>query len=132
MAETRAQTLRKTATDAERILWSALRDFKRFGLHFRRQAPIGRYIVDFACHRSKIVVELDGSQHAKGQAIEYDSKRTAFLNSRGYRVLRFWNTDVIENLHGVCDAIHAAAKENPPTRPPSLKLRRTTSPRRGR
>lgn len=116
MAEPRARALRKTATDAERILWTALRNFKRGGLHFRRQAPMGRYIVDFVCHRAKLIVELDGSQHGADEAIAYDAKRTEFLNLRGYRVVRFPNVAVFENLHGVCDAIFAMAKENPPTR----------------
>jgi very-short-patch-repair endonuclease len=123
----RARYLRKNATEAERLLWYSLRLLKPLGLHFRRQAPIGRYFPDFVCHRSKVVVELDGSQHAKGEVVRYDRDRTAYLNSRGYRVLRFWNSDVIENRDGVVEIIIAAAKSPPPAR-----LRRATSPRRGR
>lgn len=109
-----ARSLRTNATDAERILWTALRNFKRGGVHFRRQAPIGRYVVDFVCHRAKLIVELDGSQHGTDKAMAYDAERTAFLNSRGYRVMRFWNAEIFENLHGVCDAIFAIAKESSP------------------
>jgi very-short-patch-repair endonuclease len=102
--------LRKAATPPEQLLWYSLRLLKPLGLHFRRQPPIGPYFPDFACHRSKIVVELDGSQHAEGAAVEYDANRTAYLNSRGYRVLRFWNSDVLENRDGVVEIILAAAK----------------------
>lgn len=131
MAEPRARSLRKNATDAERILWTALRNFKRGGEHFRRQAPIGRYVVDFVCHRAKLIVELDGSQHGTDKAMAYDAERTAFLNSRGYRVIRFWNVEIFENLHGVCDAIFAIAKENPPTRSGSADAAPDRPPRVG-
>jgi very-short-patch-repair endonuclease len=79
-------------------------------LHFRRQPSIGPYFPDFACHRSKLVVELDGSQHSVGEAVQYDAKRTAYLNSRGYRVLRFGNGDVLENRDGVVEIILRAAR----------------------
>ncbi len=115
----RARRLRRNATEAERELWISLRQLKHAGLHFRRQPPIGAYFPDFACHRSKLVVELDGSQHAEAQAAQYDSERTAFLVSRGYRVLRFWNSDVLRNCEGVVEAIVTAAREPPPTRPAS-------------
>ena len=111
----RARKLRKNATDAEQRLWYALRSLKPLGMHFRRQAPIGHYFPDFVCHRSKIVIELDGSQHADGAVVEYDAQRTVYLSSRGYRVLRFWNCDVIDNRDGVVETILAAAA--PPTRP---------------
>jgi very-short-patch-repair endonuclease len=123
----RARQLRKNATEPEQILWYALRALKEHGLHFRRQPPLGPYFPDFACHRSKIVVELDGSQHSEGAAMQYDMVRTAFLNSRGYRVLRFWNGDVLKNRDGVVEIILEAAEVPPPAR-----LRRATSPRRGR
>jgi very-short-patch-repair endonuclease len=108
--EQRAKALRKNMTVAERILWAALRQFKSVGLHFRRQAPFDNYILDFACHNAKLVVEVDGSQHAMPKAIEHDEKRTTFLKSRGYFVLRFWNVDVITNRDGVSDTIYAVAK----------------------
>lgn len=114
-AKSRARQLRKRATPPEQLLWYSLRLLKPLGLHFRRQAPIGPYFPDFACHRSKIVVELDGSQHAEGAAVEYDMQRTAYLNSRGYRVLRFWNSDVLENRDGVVEIIIATAKSSHPT-----------------
>lgn len=122
-----ARRLRKSATEAEQRLWYALRLLKPLGMHFRRQAPIGPYFPDFVCHRSKIVVEVDGSQHAEKTAVEHDAIRTKFLNSEGYRVLRFWNLQILEDHEGVIDDIVAAAKSPPPAR-----LRRATSPRRGR
>jgi very-short-patch-repair endonuclease len=108
--EARAIALRKNLTEVERLLWIILRQLKAVGLHFRRQAPFGRYILDFVCHSAKLVVEVDGSQHALPEAIEHDKKRTAFLESRGYFVLRFWNNDVISNRDGVSDTIFAIAK----------------------
>jgi very-short-patch-repair endonuclease len=86
----RARSLRGAPTDAERKLWYLLRSLKPVGLHFRRQAPVGAFIVDFARCDGKLVVEIDGSQHAE-QCREYDNRRTAWLESQGYRVLRFWN-----------------------------------------
>jgi len=101
----RARVLRKRPTEAEHRLWRALRLLKPLGLHFRRQVPIGRYVADFACHRAKIVVELDGTQHGEPDAIRQDAERTAFLNGRGYRVLRFWNGDVLAGCDDVVDAV---------------------------
>ena len=113
MADQRAQQLRANSTDAERRLWRELRVLKIKGLHFRRQAPMGRYYVDFVCHRAKLVVELDGRQHS-GAAAAYDAKRTEFLRSRGYTVLRFWNFEVMRNRQGVVDAIFTIATLPPP------------------
>jgi very-short-patch-repair endonuclease len=104
-----AKDLRTAATDAERILWSLLRARQQGGLRFRRQQPIGPYIVDFFCPSAKLIVELDGSQHGTDQSISYDNDRTRFLQARGYRVLRFWNTDVIKYRDSVLDAIHRTA-----------------------
>ena len=109
----RARRLRAKATDAERRLWRELRVLKVKGLHFRRQAPMGRYYVDFVCHSAKLVVELDGRQHS-GAAADYDAKRTEFLHSRGYTVLRFWNFEVMRNRQSVVDAIFAVATLPPP------------------
>ena len=111
-----ARALRRAPTDAERKLWFLLRSLKQLGLHFRRQAPIGIYITDFACHSEKIVVELDGSQHADARRV-YDEKRTQWLRSQGYRVLRFWNNDVLKTPKSVGEAILAAAQTPPPTLP---------------
>ena len=107
---TQARALRQRSTDAERKLWFLLRSLKPLGLHFRRQAPIGVYITDFACHAVRLVVELDGSQHAEVRAA-YDAKRTQWLQSQGYRVLRFWNNDVLKSPRSVGEAIMAAARE---------------------
>jgi very-short-patch-repair endonuclease len=82
---------------------------KPLGFHFRRQAPIGDYIADFVCHRATIVVEIDGSQHGEPENVLRDERRTAFLNSRGYRVLRFWNVEVMERKEEVVAAILRAA-----------------------
>jgi very-short-patch-repair endonuclease len=105
-----ARALRRGPTDAERKLWYLLRSLKPLGIHFRRQALIGIYIADFAWHAGKIIVELDGSQHADTRA-PYDAKRTDWLQSQGYRVLRFWNNDVLKSPRSVGEAILAAARE---------------------
>ncbi len=117
MADAFARSLRKHTTDAERVLWIALREFKQAGLHFRKQAPIGRYVADFACHRAKLIVELDGDQHGEDRNIVYDAKRTDFLNSRGFRVLRFANWEVLRERRRVLDAIFDAAKSPHPPHP---------------
>jgi very-short-patch-repair endonuclease len=103
MANSFARELRKNATPAERILWQQLRLLKSEGRHFRRQVPIDKFVADFACHSPKVVVELDGGQH--GDAIPYDEARTKIMKSHGYRVLRFWNNDVLEGLEGVVDRV---------------------------
>jgi very-short-patch-repair endonuclease len=123
-----ARTLRANTTDAERILWTSLRLLKHQGLHFRRQAPIDRFVVDFVCHRANLIVELDGSQHALEENIERDTERTAYLNSRGYRVLRFWNLKVVKNRDNVVGAIFEATK----VPPPDAASAASTSPRWGR
>ena len=98
-----ARQLRTNTTGAERVLWQQLRLLKSEGRHIRRQVPIAGYIADFACHASKLVIELDGGQH--GEAEAYDAKRTEVLARHGYRVIRFWNTEVFETLEGVVDRI---------------------------
>ncbi len=92
-------------TDAELKLWNELRAHRLMGLGFRRQLPIGGYIVDFACPEHKIVVELDGSQHANGDAVDYDKQRSARLEQNGWTVLRFWNDDVLRDIDNVCQHI---------------------------
>jgi very-short-patch-repair endonuclease len=96
----KAKKLRKNLTDEERILWAYLRNKGVNGVKFRRQEPIGRYIVDFVCYEQRLVVEIDGSQHAEAQR-RYDLKRDNYLRGMGYNVVRFWNSDVKENLEGV-------------------------------
>jgi len=108
-----AQQLRRAPTDAERKLWYLLRSLKPLGVHFRRQAPIGIYIADFAWHAGKLIVELDGSQHAEERK-SYDAQRTRWLESQGYRVLRFWNNEVLKSPRSVGEAIVAAAHERAP------------------
>ena len=98
-----ARHLRKQLTDAERRLWYLLRRKQLAGFRFRRQAPIGRYIADFACFAERLIIEVDGGQHADAQA--YDEARTAWLDSEGFRVLRFWNNDVLGNQEAVLQTI---------------------------
>ncbi|HNB26135.1 MAG TPA: DUF559 domain-containing protein [Alphaproteobacteria bacterium] len=103
MKNSRARQLRATQTDVERLLWLRLRDRRLNGAKFRRQVPLGPYIVDFVCMDSRLVIELDGSQHA--DQTSYDAARTDFLKSQGYRVLRFWNNELLENEQGVLTTI---------------------------
>src|SRR3954467_12139696 len=94
----RARKLRHATTDAERKLWWHLRRIPVEGTHFRRQATIGPYFADFACHEQRLIVEVDGGQHNQPVHIAADAKRSEDLNSRGYRVLRFWNNEVLGNI----------------------------------
>jgi very-short-patch-repair endonuclease len=112
MPSLRARELRRNATDAERKLWYQLRRRQVEGFRFRRQVPLGPYIVDFACLSAKLIVELDGGQHGEDENIAKDAKRTAWLNGQGFRVLRFWNLDVLQAMEGVWDAIAAALAES--------------------
>ena len=89
-----ARTLRKNSTCAERLLWKRLRMRQLSAYKFRRQHPIGDYIVDFVCLEKRLIVELDGGQHT--EQVEYDEKRSNWLRERGYRVLRYWNNDVLK------------------------------------
>jgi adenine-specific DNA-methyltransferase len=98
-----AKQLRAVSPDAERVLWQNLRNRRFQGAKFRRQHPIGPYVTDFACLENMLVIELDGGQHA--QAIQYDERRTAFLESQSYRVLRFWDHDVLMRTESVLDVI---------------------------
>lgn len=104
-AITRARELRAHMTDAERLLWFKLRELKQIGYHFRRQSPFWMYVLDFVEHRAKLVVELDGNQHGLPDQSRKDEKRDALLRSEGYLVLRFWNSDVNENLDGLVEGI---------------------------
>jgi very-short-patch-repair endonuclease len=96
-----ARNLRRNESDAERKLWSKLRSRQFDNLKFRRQHPIGKYIVDFVSIEKKIVIEIDGSQHMESANIEHDAERTKYLEDEGYAVLRFWNNDVLTNIEGV-------------------------------
>ncbi|RAU23655.1 endonuclease domain-containing protein [Paramagnetospirillum kuznetsovii] len=101
VADTRARWLRANQTDAERALWKCLRELKTVGFHFRRQAPIGPYIADFASHAARLIIEVDGGQHGLEDGVIADTRRTVWLEGQGYRVLRFWNSDVLGNMDGV-------------------------------
>jgi very-short-patch-repair endonuclease len=98
-----ARSLRTRQTDTEQRLWTRLRDRRLLGFKFRRQHPIGRYIADFCCAEAKLVIELDGGQHANDRV--RDAERTAMLKRDGYRVIRFWDNDVFQNLEGVLERI---------------------------
>jgi very-short-patch-repair endonuclease len=109
-----ARELRNNSTRSERWLWQILRRLKAEGLRFRRQQPIGPYIVDFCCPSTKLIVELDGSQHHQPEVATYDEARTRWLEERGYTVLRFANVDVIRQRDVVIDGILAVAKRGAP------------------
>jgi len=113
-----ARGLRRRQTDAERRLWARLRDRRLLGVRFARQVPIGPYIVDFCCREQRLIVELDGGQHAT--RADYDAGRTAFLEGLGYRVLRFWDNEALRNTDGVLQRIPQAlssAQTRPSPRP---------------
>ena len=112
-----ARKLRHDMTDAERKLWSRIRAHQ-LGAHFRRQAPLGSYVLDFVCFSARLVIEVDGGQHAdSGQ----DRVRDAWLQAQGFLVLRFWNNDVLQNIDGVLEAIIAEMNKVPPPRPSPIK-----------
>lgn len=112
-----ARQLRHELTDTERQMWRELRAHRFAGLKFRRQHPIGDYIVDFICLEQKLIVELDGGQHA--EMTGYDRIRDAWLHERGYQVLRFWNNEVVGSLEGVLERILMACG-HPPSPPAPL------------
>ncbi len=120
----RAKRLRRDMTDVERRLWGELRA-DGLGAKWRRQQPIGRYIVDFVCQSARLVVELDGGQHSVSDA---DARRTAWLESAGYRVLRFWNHEVLENIDGVLIRIAEALASAPSPTPTSEQARKSAYP----
>src|SRR5438445_13761727 len=103
-----ARRLHANATNAEARIWRHLRRSPMLGSHFRRQVPIGPYIADFACMAARIVIEVDGSQHGSQPGKARDEARTRWLEREGFRVLRFWNNDLTENIQGVLETIHAA------------------------
>ena len=128
-ALTAARTLRRNRTDAEGLLWHYLRNKQLDGYRFRRQQPIGPYIVDFACLSRKVLIELDRGQHAEQTG--RDEKRDAFLRARGYRVLRFWNTEVFENCFGVLERVYEAVAGDPPPQSPAPEGLATATPPQG-
>jgi very-short-patch-repair endonuclease len=106
MDRSKAQELRRNPTEAERKLWQHLRLRQIEGCKFRRQQPLGSYIVDFVCLEKRIVIEVDGGQH-NAQMI-YDRQRTAWIEEQGFRVLRFWDNEVMQNIEAVKEAIWQA------------------------
>ena len=108
----RARALREAPTDAESLLWYHLRDRRLADHKFRRQRPIGPYFADFACVEAKLIVELDGGQHV--EAAGYDENRTRFIEAQGYRVLRFWNNEVLTQTDAVRERILQALQEDSP------------------
>ena len=111
-----AKRLRRNATFVERELWKAQRHLD--GVHFRRQAPMGPYVVDFICHRARLIIEIDGGMHEMDVVAQRDAKRDAWLKEREYRVLRFKNAEVIANIDGVVRAILAKVGADTPTPDP--------------
>lgn len=102
----KAKNLRKSTTDTEKILWFCLRNRRLNNLKFNRQVPIGNYIADFVCKEQKLIIELDGSGHLKKEQIKHDLKRQQFLESEGYKIVRFFNTDIFNNLDNVLESIY--------------------------
>jgi very-short-patch-repair endonuclease len=117
----RAKQLRRTMTRAETLLWRYLKANRLAGLGFRRQSPMGDYIADFVAHSCKLVVEVDGESHDFEERLRHDDRRDQWFASRGYRVLRFTNDDVMRNLEGVVFSINQAAEQ---AAPPTLTLPR--------
>ena len=118
-AVARVRRMRRSPTEAERLIWNAVRSRRLGGFKFRRQVWIGTYIADFLSANAKLIVELDGSQH--GDSADYDARRDASLAEAGYRTLRFWNNDATGNLDGVFKTILLACEARLPS--PSLTLK---------
>ena len=113
----RARALRKNLTDAEKLLWRHLRDRQLDGCKFRRQHPIGKFIVDFVCVEKKLVIEVDGGQHAT--KVEADLQRSEYLRKKGYSTLRFWNNEVLQKTESVLEAVLLSLSEDAPSPRPS-------------
>ena len=114
-----ARKNRKDLTQPEIKLWYELKEFKQIGAHFRKQALMGNYIVDFVCHGKKLVIELDGDSHGEALPKANDDERDAWLKAQGYTVMRVWNHELYENLDGVLDEIHRHLISFPPNSSPS-------------
>ena len=108
---TRARELRRDSTAAERALWALLRARRLGGHKFRRQVPIGRYIVDFLCPNQRLIIELGGGQHQ--DPTPYEARRTAWLHANGYQLLRLWNTELLEDPHAAADYILSKLTNDP-------------------
>ena len=106
-----AKIMRRSMTNAEMRLWQRLKKPGLEGMRFRRQCPIGSYIVDFFCPEKRLIVKVDGDQHSRDSIGRADAERTAWLEAKGYSLLRFWNIEVFENIEAVCEAILAVSYE---------------------
>jgi very-short-patch-repair endonuclease len=115
MNRAKARELRKNPTEAERVLWWHLRLRQLEGYKFRRQQPVGPYIVDFVCFENRLVIELDGGQH--GEQVAYDTERSAWLRAQGLRGLRFWNHEVLQDIEAVKRVIREAVLPPPSSSP---------------
>jgi very-short-patch-repair endonuclease len=127
-----ARALRKNSTDAERILWSELRNHRLSGASFRRQVPIANYIADFVCRAATLVIELDGGQHFSDDQEKADARRSEIIEARGFQVLRFSNHDVMTNRAGVLETIATAIAERAPTLTLPRKREREEGPPAGK
>lgn len=114
----KAKNLRKNQTDAERLLWNSLRNRQLANKKFRRQHVVGPYIVDFVCLETKLVIEIDGGQHL--EQMDYDENRTTYLQSLGYKVIRFWNNEVLRETDAVLNAIYVAIADSSSPQPSPL------------
>ncbi len=112
-----AKHLRNNLTDAEKLLWYRLKSKQLNNLKFRRQTPIGPYSIDFVCFPIKLVIELDGSQHAEKKNKIKDQYRDAWLKKQGFKVLRFWDNDVLLNIEGVLEKIYKCCLRTPSPNP---------------
>jgi very-short-patch-repair endonuclease len=119
-----ARRLRKDTTYAEAKLWRHLRQLPMLGSHFRRQVPVGPYVADFACMASKLLIEVDGGQHSETENATRDGARTRWLEAEGYRVIRFWNNEIIANIDGVMEAVYSAVHGASDAEPMRLKHER--------
>ena len=118
-----SRALRKQSTVAEKLLWQKLRRKQFHGLRSRRQFPLGPFYGDFVCLPARLVIEVDGGQHAELPHAEHDRRRSEWLHNENFRVLRFWNLDIFENINGVVDRIDTVMREGPLPPPPSRKGR---------
>ena len=120
-----AKKLRASTTPHERILWRALRELPLGGSHFRRQAPIGPYVVDFFCPAKRLILEIDGGHHNEDATAERDRNRQKWLESEGYRVVRFWNSEITTDLNAVLERIYVELYGSREAETKRLKHRRT-------
>ena len=107
-----AKILRKNMTPQEKKLWNILRNNQFYGYKFKRQVPIDNYVVDFVCELQNLIIEIDGGQHNSPENIVNDNERTKYLISKGYKIIRFWNNEIDNNLNDVCAAIYSNLKNN--------------------